>query len=633
MRRLSFIIVFALGFLPLLAQSPHEKELKIDCAKCHDPSSWNVNTESLSFSHESTDYPLEGRHVQTSCRDCHTELTFKGTSNQCSDCHTDIHSMSVGNDCARCHSSESWLVFNIPEIHEENGFPLIGVHSVLHCEECHKSETNLRFDRIGNECINCHLEDYQTAQVPNHISSGFSQNCEECHDLFGMGWDSESIIHDFFPLTLGHEIQNCGDCHTSGSFADAVPECMSCHSANYNETINPNHPALALSNDCASCHTTDPDWVPARFDNHNDYYQLNGAHASISNNCADCHNGDYINTPNTCIACHQTDYDNTNDPAHASAQFSTECLDCHNENAWEPSTFDHDGQYFPIYSGEHNGEWDVCLDCHTVPDNFSLFSCTNCHTNPETDEEHNGISGYQYESNACFSCHPTGSAEEGIDHNFFPLTLGHEIQDCNECHITGNFSDAVPECASCHQNNYNETNNPNHIALALSNDCASCHTTDPEWIPARFDNHNDFYALNGAHATISNNCSECHNGDYNNTPVNCFGCHQTDYNNTNDPAHASAQFPTSCEDCHTENAWDPSTFDHDAQYFPIYSGKHREEWNQCIDCHANISNYSDFTCKTCHAQSETNNNHSEVSGYLYESFKCLECHPDGSNNN
>ena len=44
----------------------------------------------------------------------------------------------------------------------------MGAHSTLSCVECHTSETNLRFDRIGNECISCHRDDYMAAKRPNH---------------------------------------------------------------------------------------------------------------------------------------------------------------------------------------------------------------------------------------------------------------------------------------------------------------------------------------------------------------------------------------------------------------------------------------------------------------------------------
>ena len=126
-----------------------------------------------------------------------------------------------------------------------------------------------------------------------------------------------------------------------------------------------------------------------------------------------CHKGDYNNTPNTCVGCHQSDYDQTTNPPHASAQFSTDCSLCHTETVWIPSTFDHDGQYFPIYSGNHNGEWELCSDCHTTPGNYSAFSCIDCHDHNKAnmDEEHSDVSDYVYNSIACLDCHPNGSED------------------------------------------------------------------------------------------------------------------------------------------------------------------------------------------------------------------------------
>ncbi|MEZ4887069.1 MAG: cytochrome c3 family protein [Chitinophagales bacterium] len=123
-----------------------------------------------------------------------------------------------------------------------------------------------------------------------------------------------------------------------------------------------------------------------------------------------------------CVGCHQTDYDGANDPDHSAAGFSTDCATCHSETAWD--TFDHDNLYFPIYSGEHDGEWSDCVDCHTNPNNFAEFTCTSCHTNPETDNEHTGVGGYTYESTACLACHPTGDSDTAFDHDNtnFPLT-------------------------------------------------------------------------------------------------------------------------------------------------------------------------------------------------------------------
>lgn len=186
-------------------------------------------------------------------------------------------------------------------------------------------------------------------------------------------------------------------------------------------------------------------------ENHNDYYPLEGTHALISNQCASCHNGDYTATPNTCAGCHLQDYNQSTDPPHVSLQFSQDCATCHNASAWEPSTFDHDGQHFPIYSGSHQGEWSQCVDCHTTPGNYAIFTCTTCHANPETDQQHTGVNGYVYNSSACLACHPNGEGDFGFDHNAtnFPLTGSHQTVNCLECHASG-YEGTPTECVACH---------------------------------------------------------------------------------------------------------------------------------------------------------------------------------------
>lgn len=338
MYRLPPIIVFLLCFISIQAQSPHGDELTIDCAKCHNPSGWSINYETIQFDHNSTNFELQGAHNQTDCKQCHSSLVFNETPSECISCHDDMHNMSVGNDCMRCHTTQTWLVDNIPELHEENGFPLIGAHNNLSCVECHSSDTNLSFNRIGNECASCHTDEYLNTQNPNHQNAGFSIDCMECHNPLGIGWDTNALNHDSF-------------------------------------------------------------------------YPLNGAHAAISNDCVSCHiNENYINTPNTCVDCHLNDYNNTQNPNHSSANFPTDCITCHNETDWTQATFDHDGQYFPIYSGVHQPAiWaNNCANCHSNSNNYADFTCYTCHFNSETNNQHSSVSGYVYESNACLQCHPTG---------------------------------------------------------------------------------------------------------------------------------------------------------------------------------------------------------------------------------
>jgi len=615
-----------LAIWPVLAQSPHGDELKMDCARCHDPSGWSINYRTVQFDHDKTDYPLEGTHALTDCKLCHTTLVFSEAPMDCVSCHTDMHSQSVGNDCVRCHDSETWLVDNIPELHEENGFPLVGSHGNLSCVECHTSETTLRFDRVGNECISCHQDDYAATQSPNHTTAGFSTDCIECHNPLGFGWDSQSINHDFFPLTEGHDIQDCTQCHTTGNYSDASPDCVSCHQEDYASTQNPNHESAGFSTDCVSCHTTSPGWTPAII-NH-DFFPLTMGHDI--QDCAQCHTtANYADASPECVSCHQNDYDQTSNPNHSTSGFSTDCVNCHTTNpGWTPANINHD--FFPLTLGHDIQD---CAQCHTTT-NYSDASpdCVTCHQNDydQTSNPNHSTSGF---STDCVSCHSTnpGWTPATINHDFFPLTLGHDLQDCTQCHTNGTYAGLSPDCVNCHQSDYDGTQDPNHQTSGFSTDCASCHTTNPDWSPATI-NH-DFFPLTQGHDL--QDCTQCHtNGTYTGLSPDCVNCHQSDYDGTQDPNHQAASFPTDCVACHTTNpGWTPAEFDHDGQYFPIYSGKHRqgEAWDNCVECHPNPNSYADFSCFQCHSQNETDNDHNEVNGYQYVSTACLECHPDGNN--
>jgi hypothetical protein len=214
-----------------------------------------------------------------------------------------------------------------------------------------------------------------------------------------------------FPLTGAHTTVSCASCHTTG-YSGTSMECKSCHTADYNATTNPNHKTLGLAVTCADCHTTNAGWRPASFAVHNNYYALTGAHLAIANDCAVCHKGNYATTANTCYGCHSTDYKNTTNPAHSVAQFPTECTSCHTTSAWVPSTFNHDSQYFPIYSGKHQGKWTKCSECHTSATNFAAFSCIICHehsSKTSVDGDHKRVSGYNYNATSCYACHPKGN--------------------------------------------------------------------------------------------------------------------------------------------------------------------------------------------------------------------------------
>ncbi len=787
MRKLSLVIyLIILTFSHLLAQSPHGESFDMNCESCHTTSDWKIDLTKIEFNHEKTDFPLLGQHNSVSCKSCHHTLVFDKTGSQCNDCHKDIHEGTVGFACENCHEPSYWIVTDITEIHQLSRFPLFGQHNRADCVECHESSSNLRFDPLGVRCFDCHSNDFNSSQNPDHIASGFSTDCEECHNINSSEWSLDgNIAHTFFPLVLGHSIGDCFQCHQTGGFtglskncfnchenqynsasspnhtvltfptnceechslnpgwepaeysehdgqyfpiysgqhngewnicadchtisnnysvfecitchehnqsdmdgehrgvsgyqyvslqcfachpsgsgegtfnhassnfpllgahngvdcaqchssgySGTSTECFFCHETNYQSTTNPNHQTLGLETNCELCHTSDPGWKPVKSGFHNQFYELLGAHSSIEDDCSRCHSADYANTPKVCSGCHQTNYDNTNNPNHQSSGFGTDCESCHTESAWTPATFEHDGQYFPIYSGSHNNEWNLCTDCHTTQSNYSLFECVNCHEHnqPDTDNEHTGIAGYSYLSAECFACHPTGTSEGAFNHavSNFPLTGSHIGLDCQECHSSG-YAGTNTECYSCHQQNFQNSTNPNHQTLGLETTCEQCHTTDAGWKPAKFDIHNNYYQLLGAHASISSDCSRCHKDNYNTTPTLCLGCHENDYNNAANPPHQSSGFGTDCESCHTESAWTPATFEHDGQYFPIYSGSHNNEWDLCSDCHNISTNYAIFECITCHDhnKADMDDEHNDVAGYIYSSVECFACHPTG----
>jgi mRNA-degrading endonuclease YafQ of YafQ-DinJ toxin-antitoxin module len=156
-----------------------------------------------------------------------------------------------------------------------------------------------------------------------------------------------------------------------------------------------------------------------------------------------------------------------------------------------------------------------------------------------------------------------------------------------------------------------------------------CHTVNT-WEDADFDHVavSEGFALVGAHDMIP--CSSCHVGpDFDLVFVpsgqnDCFACHFEEH----EDEHPS--FPTNCLQCHTVDTWDGATFDH-APYFPIYSGAHAGTWDSCQTCHTQPDNLSVFSCLTCHEhrQSEMDDEHDDVGGYVYESTACYTCHPDG----
>jgi len=343
-----------------------------------------------------------------------------------------------------------------------------------------------------------------------------------------------------------------------------------------------------------------------------------------------------------CVDCHQVDYLEVNSPNHVSGGMSTECQDCHQMNFWRPAAMGDHEAFFPIFSGRHAGQWLDCSTCHIDASNQRNFSCVGCHDHaqPEMDTQHQGMPGYAWQSQACYSCHPSGSAAPYVEHDpqFFPIYSGKHAgswADCTVCHNDPANRRAF-NCLDCHEHGQ-PTMAPVHQGFPgyawESNACLSCH---PTGLVGQFVQHDPqfFPIFSGTHAGAWADCTTCHADPGNRALFTCLSCHDHDQP-TMDPVHQG--FPgyawesNTCLSCHPTGQAG-NFVDHDAQYFPIFSGKHLGKWSDCSTCHPDPAQRAVFDCLTaCHEHnaSKMNDTHSGENGYSYSSDACISCHPDG----
>ena len=423
-----WLIVMAMGVLAWTVTAgqaevdyPHG-EYEGKCSLCHGNEGWRPAQVSPDFVHTSR-FLLKDAHSQAECVACHESLLFAETGSQCIDCHGDVHRGEFGQDCGRCHTARNFIDRGfMVSAHQSTRFPLRGSHRSLDCEDCHSlvPEGQLQYVNRSTDCEGCHFDDYQATVSPDHNALSFPTDCENCHapilwDLTPGSFDHTSVtgtpcetchLSDYNGAVDPDHARiglptDCMLCHTStvawdlpGGFNhDLVPgiDCVECHQDDFNATVDPSHIELTLPTDCVLCHTGTTSWVIAGgFD-----------HAVVAGR--------------PCESCHLSDFQATTNPDHESAMFPLDCTECHNSTTtWLGAEFDHDGLFFPIYSGKHNGKWDDCSDCHTNPSNFATFSCIDCHKHNDrnkVDNDHSDVSEYNsssYNSNECFRCHPQG---------------------------------------------------------------------------------------------------------------------------------------------------------------------------------------------------------------------------------
>ncbi len=380
------------------------------CENCHDTLQWTDGK----FDHSQTGFPLTGSHTvpPRACTDCHVNNNYTLNSTLCISCHqkdftgatSPVPHTGFPTTCELCHDTTAWTdaTFN----HNNTPFPLTGSHTVppRACSDCH---TNNNYTSLPTACYGCHQTDYQNAKSPVP-HTGFPTTCENCHDT--VQWSDGKFDHSQtgFPLTGSHTVppRICTDCHVNNNYNLTSNLCITCHQNDLKNATSPPHTGFPTT--CETCHDT-IQWSDGKFDHSQTGFPLTGSHTVPPRACSDCHvNNNYNLTSNLCITCHQTDYNQTTNPGHAAQPqfFPTSCQNCHNTTNWQNATFNH--AQFTQFSINHGGANGVCATCHTNSNDYSVFQCTNCHAKSQTDQNHQGVKGYVYNSVNCYQCHSSG---------------------------------------------------------------------------------------------------------------------------------------------------------------------------------------------------------------------------------
>ncbi|RMF46089.1 MAG: hypothetical protein D6755_07090 [Anaerolineae bacterium] len=310
----------------------HTRDFGQPCLACHD----GLDTLAA-FDHAQTAFPLEGKHADAQCSDCHTDTAahvaadarpgsttaFQGLSADCNACHAepDAHRGMFNTDCASCHTPQGWtpaLLDGQPFSHVENaGFSLIRHRknadgSPLTCNACHQQNLDT-FDTAS--CTTCHTT-LDAAFMQPHLQQ-FGQNCTSCHD--GVDRMRNFDHANVFVLDGRHADIQCQACHKDQTFRGTPSECVQCHQ-------EPEIHRGSFGLHCQSCHTSKA-WTPAALRYH--AFPLDHGRKAPSD-CLTCHETTY--TEYTCYTCHEhqpAQITQSHTQAGISLQDLPDCTRCH----------------------------------------------------------------------------------------------------------------------------------------------------------------------------------------------------------------------------------------------------------------------------------------------------------------
>jgi hypothetical protein len=554
----------------------------LDCAECHTETDWVPTSRP-----EHAQHPLLGAHSPLACAACHTAGRADPQPQQCVGCHQGVRDAAApphtdfADTCEVCHTDTAWKPGAFPR--HDDVFPITGAHTTVACAQCHASGV---YAGTPRSCAACHIEDRLNVR-PDH--TGWALTCEACHT--DASWRPAAFPrHDsVFPLLGAHTRADCDACHADATFVDPPRVCADCHTPA--PDAEPDHVGFPTA--CNACHTSEA-WRPATFTDHDAVFPLEGEHLDVS--CDRCHiNQRFSGTPTTCVGCHVADRDRA--PVDHQG-FPPSCEACHTVAGWLPADFAGHQAVFPLVGAHVEAD---CDRCH-INQRYTgtPTECVGCHlANRDT-----AAVAHEAFPNTCQTCHSQTvwrPADYQQHDAVWPIVGAHQAAECSQCHINDVFTGTPTECVGCHLAN---RDNAETDHSRFPNGCQTCHS-QRAWQPSDYSGHEAVYPLTGAHQVAD--CDTCHiNHVYAGTPTICVGCHLAARDAT--PVD-HADFPDTCERCHTTAAWSPADFAGHAEVFPL-EGQHAVA--ACDTCHINhVYRGTPSTCEGCHlaARAEAEHDH------------------------
>jgi hypothetical protein len=398
----------------------------------------------------------------------------------------------------------------------------------------------------------------------------------------------------------------CAKCHVPFDKRAQARLCLDCHKPVAQDLHEgKGYHGREKERDCRTCHTDHKGREAkivrldeAKFDHAMTDFALRGAHLPLK--CHACHapRRAYREAPGGCNDCH------VKDDRHKGT-LGAKCAECHGEASWKEAKFDHDKTRYPL-KGRHAQV--ACKECHAGERyQGAPQDCIACH---RKDDTHKGLWGAK-----CGACHDERDWKRAsFSHERdtrFPLREKHAGVKCESCHKAPAVREKTPAtCYGCHRGDDVHQG-------TLGTKCESCHG-ERTWKKASFQ-HDARFALRGKHASAK--CDACHrdNGRYTEKlPETCIGCHRLD----DERAGHRGRYGEKCESCHTEKAWKPSTFRHEAATQYPLRGRHAQV--KCDDCHGGAL-YRDKLRQACIACHEKDDKHRAQLGR-----QCESCHAEAS---